>query len=102
MLSSLLILVYSLGMLLLSPVARLLGTVWPKLGAQLDGRGLTPKMLAGLARARAEKKYGALFFCSSAGEFEQARPLIDRLELRGDIFVHVCFFSRSGLSFAAA
>ena len=42
-----------------------------------------------------------LFFCSSAGEYEQATPLMKRLEdLGGDIFI--CFFSPSGMKHALA
>ncbi len=41
-----------------------------------------------------------LVFCSSAGEFEQARPLIDVLQKNYD--VHVFFFSKSGVEFVKA
>jgi len=42
-----------------------------------------------------------VFFCSSAGEYEQAKPVISRLAAQ-NVFSHVFFFSRSGLDFAAA
>lgn len=43
----------------------------------------------------------ALFFCSSAGEFEQAVPVLDRLAATGRRSV-VCFFSASGEQFLRA
>lgn len=39
----------------------------------------------------------ALYFCSSAGEFEQVLPLIERLEEWQSV---ICFFSPSGISYA--
>jgi 3-deoxy-D-manno-octulosonic-acid transferase len=104
MIRSLLILVYSLCMLLLSPVVRFLSLFSKKWRLQLAGRDITPLHLAELARRRAEKTHAALFFCSSAGEYEQAKPLIDRIIKKnsGDWFVHICFFSRSGFAFAKA
>ena len=43
-----------------------------------------------------------LFFCSSAGEFEQARPIIDRLSGRLDLDPIILFLSRSGLEYIRA
>lgn len=43
-----------------------------------------------------------LFFCSSAGEFEQARPIIDRLSGRLDLEPIILFLSRSGLDYIRA
>ena len=40
----------------------------------------------------------ALFFCSSAGEYEQAKPIINALKSK--YFIHIFFFSTSGTSFA--
>lgn len=42
-----------------------------------------------------------LFFCSSAGEYEQGLPLARRLEQAGGEVV-ICFFSKSGYTFAQA
>ncbi|RZA23696.1 MAG: hypothetical protein EOP10_12030 [Proteobacteria bacterium] len=41
-----------------------------------------------------------LFVCSSAGEYEQAKPLIKRFATRGDTAVFILFFSPSGIRFA--
>ncbi|MCX6126154.1 MAG: hypothetical protein NTV34_15590 [Proteobacteria bacterium] len=57
--------------------------------------------IVALARKRRVYKKSVVFFCSSAGEFEQAKPVIWRLE-RAGVFCHVFFFSRSGYSFAQA
>lgn len=43
-----------------------------------------------------------VFFCSSAGEFEQARPIIDRLSGRLDLEPIILFLSRSGLDYIRA
>ncbi len=43
-----------------------------------------------------------VFFCSSAGEFEQARPIIDRLSGRFDLEPIILFLSRSGLEYIKA
>ena len=42
-----------------------------------------------------------LFFCSSAGEYEQGLPIARKLENTGGEVV-ICFFSRSGYEFAQA
>ncbi len=54
-----------------------------------------------LAKLRRRHSHSVVFLCSSAGEFEQAKPLIDRLK-KSDIFSHVFFFSRSGFDFVKA
>ncbi len=41
----------------------------------------------------------AVFYCSSAGEYEQAKPIADALSHRG-FFIHFLFFSDSGFKFA--
>lgn len=43
----------------------------------------------------------ALFFCSSAGEYEQAKPLMEQIKTKGFEPV-IVFFSFSGYSFAKA
>ncbi|MCX6117333.1 MAG: hypothetical protein NT027_07320 [Proteobacteria bacterium] len=70
---------------------------------QLQGRAdaSSTKFLIELATLRMKAKNCAVFFCSSAGEFEQAKPIIDRLQ-KANVFTHVFFFSRSGVEFAEA
>ena len=43
-----------------------------------------------------------LFFCSSAGEFEQARPVMDLAQSRLGLHPMVLFLSRSGLDYVRA
>lgn len=68
---------------------------------QIDGRETRAHQHVGLARKRRLFSQCVVFFCSSAGEYEQAKPLIDRLKAQ-KIFTHVFFFSRSGFDFALA
>jgi 3-deoxy-D-manno-octulosonic-acid transferase len=58
--------------------------------------------LISLAEKRQDYGDAILFFCSSAGEFEQARPLIDKLSANRDLLCHVIFFSASGAKFVRA
>jgi 3-deoxy-D-manno-octulosonic-acid transferase len=96
------VLLYSLLMIALAPLLKLAARFSPKLTAQLDGRKSVAAQSDELARPRAAKRRCVVFFCSSAGEFEQARPLIERVQAQSDTFVHVIFFSRSGVEFAKA
>lgn len=99
---SLLILIYSFILQALKPLLRLLARFSPKLAAQLAGRELTPTSIIKIARQRAAARHAVVYFCSSAGEFEQAKPIIDRFAQDGDIYQHVIFFSQSGSSYATA
>jgi 3-deoxy-D-manno-octulosonic-acid transferase len=69
---------------------------------QLDGRTLTREQLQDIARARQSFPHSTVFFCSSAGEYEQAKPLMDRLQKQGDTFVFLILVSYSGKRFALA
>lgn len=72
----------------------------PRLAPQLAERPVVRDLGLEIARARAARKHCIVFHCSSAGEYEQAKPLIDRLLARGDTYVQIFFFSRAGLAFA--
>lgn len=96
----LLLLVYSLMMTFLRPFLGVLAFVSPKLKAQTKGREPVPELAKKLGPLRARHQRSVLFFCSSAGEYEQARPLIERLGT--SVFVHVIFFSKSGLDYMHA
>ena len=58
------------------------------------GRKNTFKQLADFDRDPLKKL--AWFHCASLGEFEQARPLIERLKSQQNIQIAVSFFSPSG------
>lgn len=49
---------------------------------------------------RLRYKNAVLFYASSAGEYEQARPLAQKLK-QSDVYVHLMFFSESGYNFAS-
>jgi len=93
---------YSAIFKLLQPLARILGRLSPKLRAQFDQRCDVARISPSLALERARYRHCAVFFCSSAGEFEQARPLISRLQALKTVYIQVIFFSKSGLDYAKA
>ena len=93
---------YSLVVTFLINFLRMFYRLSRRLSSQLKGREEIKTSSLNLARLRRQKKKCVVFFCSSSGEFEQARPIIDRLEKPGDCFTHVFFFSRSGYDYARA
>jgi 3-deoxy-D-manno-octulosonic-acid transferase len=99
---TLIVLIYSL---LVSYTIRVLvrfARLFPKLREQLSDRKSAIELSQAYARMRSRFAHSFLFFCSSAGEYEQAKPLLDRLARRGDCFVLTLFFSKSGMIFAKA
>ncbi|WP_176736224.1 3-deoxy-D-manno-octulosonic acid transferase [Oligoflexus tunisiensis] len=74
----------------------------PALRPQLEGRQLTDAGLQKIAAERQRFPQAMVFFCSSAGEYEQAKPLMDRLQKQGDTFVFLILVSYSGKRFALA
>jgi 3-deoxy-D-manno-octulosonic-acid transferase len=69
---------------------------------QLEGRNLSEDQLHGIAKERQRYPKAMVFFCSSAGEYEQAKPLMDRLQKQADTFVFLILLSYSGKRFALA
>lgn len=84
------------------PLGRILGLVSDRIRDQLKDRRPLINSAVKLASMRRGFDDCAVFFCSSAGEYEQARPVIDRLTSKGNIFCHVIFFSSSGPKFVSA
>lgn len=99
---SIVLILYSAIATVLVALARAGSLFSPKIKNQLADRPTVAETAALLLERKKKFKKSALFFCSSAGEYEQARPLIDRLNARGDFFVHTLIFSRSGLDYAKA
>ncbi len=99
-----------IGILLFSVLVRLV--LWPlafvvaifsdRVKAQLAGRRASHEDAVELARLRRGFDDCVVFFCSSAGEYEQAKPLIDRISASSNILCHVFFFSVSGEKFLRA
>jgi 3-deoxy-D-manno-octulosonic-acid transferase len=98
----LLMLTYSCVLVLLWPALKFLAVLNPNVARQARGRFAVRATALALAKARAQHRHCVVFFCSSAGEYEQARPMIDKLSLDGDTLVHVFFFSWSGIEFVTA
>ena len=69
---------------------------------QIKGRRFARATLELWREARSGKAGCAIFFCSSAGEYEQAKPLARRLHVDYDYFVLFLFASESGHRFAQA
>lgn len=63
-------------------------------------RQISRYWLKDLQTKRSTFKRCVFFFCSSAGEYEQARPLIHKLAQDEDVFCSIAFFSRSGVEYA--
>ena len=84
--------VYRLGIGLIAP--------WNKKAKSwLEGRkGLFPRMQTALGNTPDSKKYPTIWMhCSSLGEFEQGRPVIERLKMQSPhCRIIVSFFSPSG------
>jgi 3-deoxy-D-manno-octulosonic-acid transferase len=102
MLAMILLLFYSLFLrIILIPVATLFRSLSDRIDKQLDGRSQIESVnfAIDLATKRRMYKKCFVFFCSSAGEYEQAKPVLHRLETQG-IFTHTFLFSKSGLEFA--
>lgn len=78
---------YNLAVFLAKPFNR-------KAALLYEGRRKAPGLLAGFVRHGNRKL--AWFHCASLGEFEQARPLIERLKQECDIQIVISFFSPSG------
>jgi len=80
---------------------RLPGMSGGTLSRQIRGRSNGPDSARSILTS--EKTAGdILFFCSSAGEFEQARPVMDLVTSRLGLDPMVLFLSRSGLDYIRA
>jgi len=100
-LNSALYIVYSLVFVVVGKLVKLFSFFSPKLKSQLTNRPSVSDLAASLQKKRKGFQKAVLFFCSSAGEYEQARPLIDRLT-NNNVFVHTLVFSKSGHDYISA
>ncbi|MFN5370869.1 MAG: glycosyltransferase N-terminal domain-containing protein, partial [Bacteroidia bacterium] len=87
---------YSIGILFYRLFIGIAALVNEKARRWISGRIAWEKHLKlGLAEAGSRKRI--LFHCASLGEFEQARPIIEKIKNeRTDVFVVLSFFSPSG------
>jgi 3-deoxy-D-manno-octulosonic-acid transferase len=81
------------------PLLRLLALVSDRIRDQIGCRNGHLEVVRGLALLRQQFRKCVVFFCSSAGEYEQAMPLIEKFSSDTNIFCHVFFFSVSGARF---
>jgi 3-deoxy-D-manno-octulosonic-acid transferase len=86
----------------LSFLIRIAGQFSPKLQDHWHSRLKAEGVIAEWARLRSRYPKSYLFVCSSAGEYEQAKPLLTRLQKRGDAALFILFFSPSGIKFATS
>lgn len=87
---------YSIGISVYYLAAAAAGLVNSKARLFVSGRRKLFKTLAGRLEGRGDRET-VWFHCSSVGEFEQARPLIERLRKESpDKFILITFFSPSG------
>lgn len=100
---AMLMLIYSAMFHLVGAVLPILSRLIPSWGREISSRPPVEVLAAKWARARASHRTCVLFFCSSAGEYEQARPIIDRLRAEPKPpLVQVLLFSRSGMEYVKA
>ncbi len=84
------------------PLLYCIGLVNRSMRDQIQGRTLNSGELEKLANLRSNKQNAVVFYCSSAGEYEQARPIINRLHDDPQLMIHCFFFSCSGYRYAQA
>jgi 3-deoxy-D-manno-octulosonic-acid transferase len=87
---------------IIGPLLGILAILSDKIKEQLEARPKDKGFPILLAQKRRAYDDCILFYCSSAGEYEQAKPLIDRIAASGSVLCHVIFFSVSGAKFVKA
>lgn len=95
------LLVYASNALLvfLCFLSPLIGLFSPRIREFFSKRKLNKDFLGKIRENRSLFKDAVVFYCSSAGEYEQARPIASSLAREG-LYVHLLFFSESGFKFA--
>jgi 3-deoxy-D-manno-octulosonic-acid transferase len=93
--------IYSLFIWLVAfPIAKFVGFFNRSVGHQLHGRNFTESSLAALSQKIDPSVPTHLYLCSSAGEYEQAKPVFVGIEQRMRCNTVICFVSKSGMRFA--
>lgn len=93
------LLAWSLGLKLIFVLVRLAARISPNVRRKVGDR--TVPNIAAMTAIRDRHSTGFVVLCSSAGEYEQALPLVQELEGQWPgAIVHLIFFSVSGISFA--
>lgn len=86
---------------ILAPITSIVGFFVESLKVQQFSKrsNLLSEKLVFIARKRRRRSNGVLILCSSAGEYEQAKPLGDLFSKNNNFVIYV-FFSINGLEFA--
>ena len=87
------------------PVLRLTSRFSRTIDENLQTRQPLSQLSRTIGSARASADGCVVFFCSSAGEYEQAKPIIDQLQtskVESKLYIHIFFFSKSGYDYAMA
>ncbi len=86
---------YNIAMLFYYTAAKAVSLFSPKAKDWTEGRKATAQLLKSFSKPNNANRIW--FHCSSLGEFEQARPLIEKIkQAKPDAFVLLTFFSPSG------
>jgi len=91
---------YELFYYSLLPIIFLVSKFSHNLSRQLHHRSVSNSEIDIIKKRRARYQKSIIFHCSSAGEYEQIKPLVNYLLARSDTYVHIFFLSYSGLNFA--
>lgn len=98
---NLLIYVYSIIILIIKSILELLLPKQSKIKQWIINKKPIHYNLKKIQTQRKNYEKCIIFFCSSAGEYEQSLPLINKLK-KDNIFIFILFFSISGFKFAKA
>lgn len=96
------LMVYSIFMEVLFGILWILSYFFPKLRPGVHGRQWGSGHFDQLKESLAPFDRRYLFFCSSAGEYEQAKPIMASLNEKRSVGIVIVFFSPSGPKFAKA
>ena len=98
---NLILLIYSIFILFIYFIVKMIFS-FSKNSKQFESRVPGKRLEKKLRVISSEYQDIVVFFCSSAGEYEQAIPLMDRFEKLMDRKIVIFFFSQSGVDYAVA
>jgi 3-deoxy-D-manno-octulosonic-acid transferase len=93
---------YEVLWIILIQLLRIYALISKSFALKLQQREAALVETAAWMKLRARYPRCVLFVCSSAGEYEQAKPLIKRFSMRGDTASFILFYSASGIRFAGS
>ncbi|MGE0171738.1 MAG: 3-deoxy-D-manno-octulosonic acid transferase [Oligoflexales bacterium] len=90
---------YSGILLVVFMLLKLLSSLDRRIKRFVKDREISDERLREIKDDASRARTRVLFFCSSAGEYEQTKPVIDELSQNPRCYVLVLFFSESGIEF---